>query len=270
LAAELFSMPFFSRSLIVLIASGITFPILGTFILNLELIAARFAVMHAALLGAALGLLLGIDSSAMSMGAAALAGGGIALISYNGKVSAGGSLGLIMTVCLGLAFIIFYKSNVQAAAAFSLFWGNVLSLTGGDVRLALALAAGILIFLLACYKEIHIVLFDRELAWAAGVRAKLVYALIMLAICLGVAVTMRITGALLVDALTLLPALAARRAGKSFRALILLGSVFGLIMNLSGFALSFALDLPVSSGIILTGTLTILLTRGAGLFRKKP
>jgi zinc transport system permease protein len=266
---ELFSMPFFVRSLAVLVVSGISFPVLGTFILNMELIAARFAVMHAALLGGALGLLLGVNISVMSMGAAVLAGIGIALISYRGKVSAGGSLGLIMTVCMGVAFIIFYKSNVQAVAAFSLFWGNILSLTSSDVRLAFALAAGILVFLLACYKEIHIVLFDRELAWAAGVRAKLVYALIMLAVCLGVAAAMRVTGALMVDAVTLLPALAARRIGRSFKALILLGAAFGFAMNLGGFALSFALDLPVSSGITVTGGITILIMQGIDFLRKK-
>jgi zinc transport system permease protein len=266
---EIFSMPFFTRSLLVLAASGVSFPALGTFILNLELIAARFAVMHAALLGGALGLLFRMNISMMSMAAAVLAGIIVALISYRGKVSAGGSLGLIMTVCMGLAFIIFYKSNVQSAAAFSLFWGNILSLTDGDVRLALAAGGGILVFLLACYKEIHIVLFDRELAWAVGVPAKPVYALIILAVCAGVAAAMRVTGALLVDAVTLLPALAARRIGRSFKALLLLGAAFGLGMNLSGFALSFALDLPVSSGIVVIGGLGVLAVQGIDNLRKK-
>jgi zinc transport system permease protein len=265
---ELFFMPFFSRSLLALTVSGISFPVLGTFILNLELIAARFAVMHAALLGAALGLLLGVNISVMSLAGAILAGIGVAVISYRGRVSAGGSLGLIMTVCMGLAFIIFYKSNVQAVSAFSLFWGNILSLTAGDLRLAVAAATGILLFLLVCYKEIHIVLFDRELAWAAGVRAKLVYAMIILSVCVGVAAAMRVTGALLVDAVTLLPALAARRVGRSFKSLILLGAVFGLGMNMAGFALSFVLDLPVSSAITVIGGLTILAMNGLDFLRK--
>ncbi|MDR3355875.1 MAG: metal ABC transporter permease [Spirochaetaceae bacterium] len=266
---ELFSMPFFARSFLVLAASGLTFPVLGTFILNLELIAARFAVMHAALLGGALGLLLGLDISMMSMAAAVLSGIGIAVVSYRGRVSAGGSLGLLMTVCMGLAFIIFYKSNVQAVSAFSLFWGNVLSLTESDVRLALVVAGGISFFLVSCYKEIHIVLFDRELAWAVGVRAKPVYALVMLSVCVGVAAAMRVTGALLVDAVTLLPALAARRMGRSFRALILLGAVFGLGMNMAGFTLSFVLDLPVSSSIVVVGGLTILAIQGMDFLKRK-
>jgi zinc transport system permease protein len=258
---ELFSMPFFSRAFIVLLAAGIAFPILGIFVLNLELIPARFAVMHAALLGGAIALLLNVNLSVMAIAASILAGIGIAAVSYRGKVSAGGSLGLIMTVCMGLAFIIFYKSNVQAAAAFNLFWGNVLSLTNGDTKLAVITAGAILIFLISCYKEIQIVLFDRELAWAVGVRAKLVYGGIMLSVCLGIAVTMRVTGALLIDAVTLLPALAARHIGGSFKGLIIWGAVFGVGINMAGFALSFMLDLPVSSAIIVLGALCILILK---------
>ena len=243
---SLFAMPFFFRGLIALCAIGAAFPVLGTFILNLELIAARFAVMHGALLGAAVALLLGLNPTAAAMGASIIAGIGIAGISWRGKVSAGGSLGLIMTVCMGLAFIIFYKSNIHAIEAFNIFWGNILSLTNPDIRLILITALGILLFLILAYKEIHIVLYDRELAWAVGVRAKLIYGGIMLAVCLGIAAAMRVTGALLVDTVTLLPALAARRLGKTFKGIILWGSLLGIGMNLSGFALSFALDLPVS------------------------
>jgi zinc transport system permease protein len=266
----LFTMPFFSRSLIALVSTGLAFPCLGLFILNLELIPARFAVMHGALLGSALALLLGVNPTGAAMAASVIAGIAIAVISYRGRVSAGGSLGLIMTVCMGLAFIIFYKSNVHAAEAFSLFWGNILTLTGEDAGLITICSGGILLFLFSCGKEIRIVLYDRELASAVGVRAKLVYGGIMLSVCLGVAAAMRVTGALLVDGITLLPALGARRLGKSFRGLVLLGSLFGLLMNLGGFAASFALDLPVSSAIIIIGALLLLLLKGLeGAKRKR-
>jgi zinc transport system permease protein len=255
-------MPFFTRGLIALVAAGAAFPTLGVFILHLELIPARFAVMHAALLGAALALILGANTSLAAMLASVLAGIAIALISWRGRVSAGGSLGLIMTVCMGVAFIVFYKGNVHAIEAFNLFWGNILTLTDGDTRLTVITAAAILLFLALAYKEIHIVLYDRELAWSVGVSARLIYGGVILAVCLGIAVAIRITGALLVDAATILPALAARRAGKTFRALIVLGAVFGIGMNLSGFALSFALDLPVSSAIIITGAAVLCVIQG--------
>jgi zinc transport system permease protein len=252
---SVFLMPFFYRAFLVLLLSGAAFPVLGTFILNLELISARFAVMHAALLGAAVALILRADPLWVAMAASVLAGIAIAVISWRGRVSAGGSLGLIMTLCLGLSFIIFYKSNVQAVAAFNLFWGNVLALSSFDCVLSIIVSAGIFLFLICAYKEIHIVLFDRELARALGVRSKLIYGGIMLSVCLGIAVAMRITGALLVDALTILPALAARQTGKTFKQLLVLGSVLGIVMNMCGFTFAFLFDLPVSPAIIVTGAL---------------
>jgi zinc transport system permease protein len=259
---ELLAMPFFSRALIALVATGMAFPVLGIFILNLELIPARFAVMHAALLGAAIALIFGFNTLAAAMLTSILAGVAIAIISWRGRVSAGGSLGLIMTVCMGVAFIIFYKGNVHAIEAFNLFWGNILTLTTADTRLTVITAAVILLFLVAAYKEIHIVLYDRELAWSVGVPAKLVYGGVMLSVCLGIAVATRVTGALLVDAVTILPALAARRIGKTFKALIVLGAAFGTGMNLSGFAAAFIFDIPVSSAIIIIGAAALFLIQG--------
>ena len=266
---SLFFMPFFYRAFMVLFVTGAAFPVLGTFILNLELVPARFAVMHAALLGGAIALLLGTNPLWTAMAASALAGILIAFISWKRKVSAGGLLGLVMTLSLGLAFIIFYKSNVQAVTAFNLFWGNILALTKQDTVFAFVVTGVIIFFLLCAYKEIHIVLYDRDLARAVGVRAKLIYGGIILSVCLGVAVAMSITGALLIDAVTILPALAAREIGKTFKSIIVWGVFFGIFMNMAGFALSFALDLPVSPAIIVTGALIVFITRIITLLKER-
>jgi zinc transport system permease protein len=266
---SLFSLPFFSRALIVLAATGMAFPVLGTFILNLEMIPARFAVMHAAFLGAAIGLVFGLDPMAAALGASVLAGAAIAVLSSRSRVSAGGSLGLIMTVSMGLAYIIFHKGNVHALEAFNLFWGSILTLTDEDTRLAVCIALAILLFLVLAYKEIKIVLYDRRLAWTVGVPANLVYGGIILAVCLGIAIALRITGALLIDALTILPALAARQTGKNFRGLVLWGMAFGLLMNTGGFSLACVFDLPVGPAIILAGAGIVFALKGAAAFRRR-
>jgi zinc transport system permease protein len=266
---SLFSLPFFYRALIALVASGAAFPVLGTFILNLEMIPARFAVMHAAFLGAAAGMLVDADPMASALVASVLAGIAIAVLSSRGRVSAGGSLGLIMTLSMGLAYIILHKGNVRALEAFNLFWGSILALTAGDTLLTVCIAGAILLFLALAYKEIQIVLYDRELAWAVGVPAKLIHAGIILSVCLGIAVALRVTGALLIDALTILPALAAREAGKNFKGLVLWGVAFGLAMNMGGFAAAFFFDLPAGPAIILVGAGIVFALKGKAVFRKR-
>lgn len=258
---EIFQLPFMQRALVALVLTGITFPAVGIFILTLEMIPARFAVMHTALLGAAIALMLRVDITLVAMLSSLIVGLTIARLSERADISAGGYLGLMMTVTLGIAFVIFYKANIHAIEAFNLFWGSVLALTNNDLFTIILLAFALLGFLTLFFKEIQIVLYDRELADAVGVPARLIYYAIIVLICLSVAVAMRVTGALLVDAVTILPALAARQIGKSLKSILLWGAALGLITNLSGLTLAYALDLPVSPAIIVIGAALVLVTR---------
>ena len=264
---EILALAVFRRAILALIFTGAAFPALGTFILSLELIPARFAVMHSALLGAAAGLLAGLDPLPCALAASALAGAGIARMNKRGSVSAGGSLGLVMTATVGLAFILFYKAKVDSLEAFSLFWGNILALSGAETA-AILIGSILLILLIVVFlKEIRAVLYDRELAEVLGIPAGPVYYGLILTVCLGIGLAMRLTGALLVDAVTLLPALAARSLRKPLGPTLFWGAVFGLSGNLGGFFLAFAFDLPASPAIILTGVLivgAVRLTRRSG------
>ncbi len=257
---DILSIPAFSRALTALIASGLAFPALGTFILCLELIPARFAVMHVSLLGAAVGLVLGVDPMLTAVVAAVAAGMLIARVSVRSTVSAGGPLALVMTLSLGLAFILFYKADVHAIQAFNLFWGNVLALTELETWLTVAAAVVLITLILVFFRPLRAVLYDRELAQASGLPATAVYYGLVLAVCLGIGLAMRLTGALMVDASTILPALAARNMQRSLKGTLLWGAGFGLVMNLGGFALALAVDLPVSPAVIVVGAVLVALT----------
>ena len=257
---EILSVPAFARALAALTAAGLAFPALGTFILCLELVPARFAVMHVSLLGAAIGLMLGVNPLFAAISGALAAGLFIARTSESTNVSAGGLLGLVMTLSLGLAFIIFYKADIHAIEAFNLFWGNVLALTEAETWITGAAAVVLSLLIALFFKEIQAVLYDRELARASGLPARAIYYGIILAVCLGVGLAMRLTGALMTDAVTLLPALAARNMKRGLRGTLLLGAAFGITMNLGGFALSLWLDLPVSPAVIAVGAAAVIAT----------
>ena len=178
-------------------------------------------------------------------------------------------MALLMTASLGLVFILFYKTNIQAIQAFNLFWGNVLSLEKSDLFLVIVVSALILYGTLRFLRPISAVLFDRETAFAFGLPATVVYTGILVMVCAGIGIGIRITGALMVDAVTLLPALAAQSLKKNFRPTMLLASVFGVCVNLAGFALAVILDLPTSPAIIVVGTLVVLGCKFLGYASKK-
>lgn len=247
----------FRRALVALAATGLAFPALGTYILALELVPARFAVMHASLLGAALGLLLGLPPLAPALAGAVVAGLGVARLSERSAASAGGPLGLVMSLSLGLAFILFHKADVNSVEAFNLFWGSVLALSSLDLLLTVGGAALVLALGLLFRREIRAVLYDRVLAAAQGIPARAVYYALVTLVCLGIGLAMKVTGALLVDAATILPALAARSLRRGYRGTLVWGAIFGLAMNFGGFALALLLDLPTSPAIIVVGALIV-------------
>ena len=58
---ELLSFPFIQHALVGIFFAGIAFPLIGVFIISLNLIPLRFAMMHVALLGGGIGLFLEVD-----------------------------------------------------------------------------------------------------------------------------------------------------------------------------------------------------------------
>lgn len=268
---EYLALPVFRRAVIALVLSGAAYPSLGCYILSLEMVPARFAVMHASLLGAAIGLALGLDPSVAALAAALLSGIVVAILGDKpGAASASAPLALVMTFCLGMAFIIFHKSKVQSAQAFNLLWGSVLALRETDLALTAATAAALLAFSLAFFKEIKALLFDRQLAASAGVPARPLYYALIILTCLGLGMAMRLSGALLADALTILPAMAARALKKNLAKTLAWGGAFGLAVNASGFALSLAFDLPAGPAIIVTGTAAVGIASLIGRRRTRP
>jgi len=133
---ELLRIPAFGRAFVALFSCGIAFPILGIYILSLDLIPVRFGVMHLSLLGATIGLIIGIDPIFLSvfiLDRSRICRFSLELAKNWGQLGRGyGSF--FMTASLGIVFILFYKANVHAIEAFNLFWGNVLALDSTEVR----------------------------------------------------------------------------------------------------------------------------------------
>jgi zinc transport system permease protein len=253
------SYPFMQNALLATVFAGIAFPLMGVFILSLNLIPLRFAMMHMALLGGAVGLFLKVDPMFLGLLFCGISSLALGPLSEKMKVGLGTISGYFMTLTLALAFILFYKANIHVLEAFSILWGNILSLTSWDIFFVIALSTIILILVFLFFKEIQAILYDREIALAVGLPEKLFYYLIVFILGLSIAVSMRMIGALLIDAFVLLPAIAATLISRSLKQLFFFSSLFGLVSGILGLYLSFMLDVPSSSMIILVASAIILI-----------
>jgi ABC-type Mn2+/Zn2+ transport system permease subunit len=254
---EALSFPFMRHAILAVLFAGIAFPMIGVFIISLHLIPLRFAMMHIALLGGAIGLFLRVDPILSGMLLCAFSSFALGPISEKTKLGVGTISGYFMTLTLALAFILFYKADIHVLQAFNILWGNILSLTSLDLVFVIMISLIILSVIILFFKEIQAILYDREIALSAGIPEKMFYFLIIVMLGLTIAVSMRVIGALLVDAFILLPAMGATLISRSLKQIFFFSSLFGLISGMIGLYLSFVFDIPTSSTIIIVASLII-------------
>ena len=256
---ELLSLTPILKGLIVLTFAGLTFPITGVYLFRLNLLPLRFMLMHGAILGGAMALALQINPFWTTIAVNLILVLFMAKISRSMKADAGQISAFFMVISISLAFIFIYKFNVPAKDTLTLLWGNLFILSWVEV-------SGVIIFslLLAGFQyyfryQLRALFFDREIAYTSGIdESKLYYAVVFL-VAITVALAMKLIGALLLDAILLLPPVIASFHAKSLKGMILGSAIWGGIFSAGGFLLSIVIDIPASSSVAALASVTFIL-----------
>lgn len=265
----LLSLPFMQKAAFTLIVASATLSLLGVVVVVLTLTSIRFTLMHLGLLGGAIGVVLGGNSLVPAM--LAITAGSLLFgpVAERTRLEVGQASALFMTGSLAATFLLIYKAKIPAMEAFSVFTGSVLMLRTADIVLTVALGLAVLLLTWGWYWEINLVLFDRELAAALGVRANALYYTLLTLLGLAISVSLRLVGALMVDALILLPAMAALPWARSLKQAFVLTSLFGVLSSSLGILASLLGDLPISGSVTLAGVAVLTVSHLARSARSR-
>ncbi|MFG2288195.1 metal ABC transporter permease [Streptomyces sp. NPDC048595] len=233
-----------------LVLAALGLPVVGVVIVGLDIMPVRFAMMHVALLGIAVGQLVGLDPVVCALLACGLAGAGVAPLARTPD-GLSGAMGLLMSLAIAAALLMLALSGVNANGAFALLWGSILAVRPVDLVVLGVLAVVVPALFVWRRRDLALLLHDRELALCSGVAVPRLTMLLLVIVAVAVAGAIRLTGALLVDALTLLPALAARRLGHSLVSITVWAIGIGAVVNVAGFLISLAWDLPPGPILVL-------------------
>ncbi|MEO6204286.1 MAG: metal ABC transporter permease, partial [Mycobacteriales bacterium] len=150
-------------------------------------------------------------------------------------------------------------------------FGSINGVTRGDLLLlgfALTFAVGVFT---ALYRAFLFTTFDPEVADVSGIRVARMDALLMLVLSLSILATLTIIGVTLVAATLVIPAVVARMLTNSFSRMLWLSSSIGAVCGGIGMYLSFQIEVPSGTTIVLTNALVFLIvlagTGGRGLKR---
>ncbi len=227
------------------------------------------SLAHSALLGIALGFLLGIDPIIGVMATAVTAALLMAGLQLRQRLASDTLLGILAHGGLAFGLIAIGLTQGLRTDLFAYLFGDVLAIDRRDLAWIWIGGAAALTGLAVIWRPLLALTVHEELARAEGkpvAAAKLAY---LLLIALLVAVAMKIVGVLLVTALLIIPAAAARGLSRSPEAMAALAALAGILSVLAGLAASWWLDTPSGPSIVAAATvLFFLVAVGGSAFRR--
>jgi zinc transport system permease protein len=256
---ELFSYTPILKGFIVLIFIGIAFPITGVYLLRMNLLPLRFMLMHGAILGGALSLAMEVNPFGGTMAINLLLVLLMTWMSRSLKADPGQLSAFFMVVSISLAFIFIYRFQVPAKDTLSLMWGSLYTLNNYEFVGTIIFSMMLILFQALYRHQLRAVFFDADIAKTSGVNETGFYYVIILITAITVAAAMKLIGALLLDAILLLPALIASYHAKSYRSMVLWSSFWGGLFASAGFLISLIFELPASSTIAVFASVVFLI-----------
>jgi len=251
---EILGYEFVWRAVAASVLGGAACGIIGVWVILLNIPFVGVAMSHSAFAGAVFGLLLGLNPLVCALAFCVISAFLIGPVADRGDVSVNVSIGIIFSFVRGLAFLGIGLLKGPRTEALNFLWGSILTVSYAQIALLLACTAGILLFLFLFYKEIMAVLFNREVASAAGIPEKtILYSILLLC---GVAVTLNLNtiGGLLIFALITSAPLAAYQLTYKMKTMYFLSSLFAVTSCLAGLLVSYLINVPSGAVIVIVSS----------------
>ena len=227
------------------------------------------ATAHAAILGVAISLAFQISiisgvlgvTLAMAFTVWAVSGRGFASDTILGVISYSAlAFGLVAVSAL---------PDVRVDLNAYLF-GDILSVARDDLVL-IWIGAGLICCVVFWRWSIFLTAtLNLELAKASGLRPRREGLLLTLLLAIAVAVAIKVVGALLIGALLIIPAAAARPFSSSPERMAISATILGVVSAIAGLRAAFVLDTPAGPTIVCTAAILFALTNiGGAIFGPK-
>lgn len=252
---EMFRLQFMKNALLALMLLTPLLALFGTMAVNKRMAFFSDALGHSALAGAGLGMILGVSNlSIVLVVFGVLWALLISRINRAGGASADTNISVFSSTGIALGLTMLSQSG-NFSKYSSLLVGDVLAIAGSDIIwLALCLVLGIVCWL-ALYNHLLITAVNPQLAQSRGIKTRLVEDLFVCLVAVAVMLSIRWVGVLLINALLILPAAAARNVAKSAPQHALFSVVISLLSGLMGLMVAYWLGSSVGASVVLCAAL---------------
>lgn len=228
------------------------------------------AISHAALPGIVLAFILtGTRSTLVLVLGAAIAGwlGTLVVMTVvrHSRVPEDSALGIVLSVFFGAGLVLLtYVQKLPDASQAGLdrfLFGQAATMLERDVGVIAALGAIALLAVVIFWKEFKLLSFDPEFGAALGMPMRAIDILLTTFLVIAIVIGLQTVGVVLMSAMVIAPAAAARQWTNSLSIMVLLAAAFGALAGVTGAVLSASAEhVPTGPTIVLAATMLVLIS----------
>ena len=176
---------------------------------------------------------------------------------------------LALTLGLGLCLLVAVTRQFNVHQVEAVLFGSLLTVT--DMDLALLAVAGIVVAALLSrhYNDLLLDSLSPPLAAARGINSAFLEYGFAVVLTMAILVSLKMIGALLVEALVIVPAASARNLAAGTRGYLMWSVGVALAAGVGGLALSTRLLVPTGAAIVLAATFIFFVTLAVGAIRPR-
>ncbi len=246
---------FFLRALFGGIGASIAAGPVGCFVVWRRMAYFGTALAHTVLLGIALGFLLSIEPIISVFAICAIVAGCLVLLERQRYLSVDALLGVMAHAIFAAGMIVVAFMERVRVDLIGYLFGDILAIGVVDLWLIFGTATVVTAVLWMQWRNLLALAINQDLAAVEGVPVERVRLLMLFLLAAVIAVGMKIVGMLLVVALVIIPAAAARRFVATPEQMAILATLLGILSVVAGLFASLQWDIPAGPAIVMAASI---------------
>lgn len=266
LPLEFMEYDFMKNALLAIFIISPLFGLVGSMIVNNKMSFFSDALGHSALTGIAIGAILGISNYSLSMVIFAVLFAILLNYIKNKKTASTDTIiSVFSSVSIALGLVLLSKyGGINKYSQYLV--GDILSVTASEILMLLIMLIITVLIWCKLSNKLITISTDTSLARAKGIKVQVIENIFGVLIAVLVMLTIKWVGILLINALLILPAAAARNISGNMREYTIYSILFSLVAGFTGLILSYIFAVATGPTIVVISGIMYAVTF---VFRKK-
>ncbi|WP_211323361.1 zinc ABC transporter permease AztB [Amycolatopsis palatopharyngis] len=245
-----FTYDFMQAALAAALLTGLTTALVGTWVVLRGMAFMGDALAHGVLPGLTLAYLLEVSLFVGATIAAVVVIGGVSFVQRRTRLRVDTGIGLLFVGMLALGVIIASKAQSYAGDLTAILFGDVLAVTGADIRVAAVAALAALALTVLLYRPFIALALNERQAAVLGLRPRLAHVALLALLAAAIIASFRAVGVLLVFGFLIAPPATATLVTRRVPVMMAAAAGFAAIGVLGGLLVSFHLGTAGSATMV--------------------